>query len=118
MARILVIDDEPQIRRMIHRALASLHHSVFEAQDGEEGLEVLERERPAVVITDILMPNREGIETITAIRRTSAAVKIIAISGGTFYLSAAKKLGADAVLSKPFRAEDLIDTVDRLLASL
>lgn len=122
MALILVIDDEPKTRQMVRRVVMSANHVVIEAEDGEAGLRRLQSEQPALVVTDILMPNKEGIETITDIRRISPTTKIIAMSGagptqGMLYLDAAEKLGADAVLPKPFRATELLDAVDRLLAS-
>lgn len=122
MALILVIDDAATVRHLVRRILADATHSVIEAQDGEVGLALFEKQRPAIVITDLFMPNREGIETIQHIRRLSPAAKIVAMStsgsaGGEFYLGAARKLGADAVLAKPFEPAQLLETVDRLLAN-
>lgn len=122
MALILVIDDAATVRQLMRRILADAMHSVIEAQDGEVGLALFEKHRPAIVITDLVMPNREGIETIQQIRRLSPAAKIIAMSTsgtatGEFYLGAARKLGADAVLAKPFEPAQLLESVDRLLAS-
>ncbi len=121
MALILVIDDAATVRHLVSRVLTGAMHSVIEAPDGEVGLKLFEKHRPAVVITDLFMPNREGIETIQQIRRLSPAAKIIAMSssnsgGGEFYLGAAQKLGADAVLAKPFEPACLLGTINRLLA--
>ncbi len=122
MALILVIDDAATVRLLMRRILTGAMHSVIEAQDGDVGLGLFEKHRPAVVITDLFMPNREGIETIQQIRRLNPAAKIIAMStsnigSGQFYLGAARKLGADAVLAKPFEPVQLLETVERLLAS-
>ncbi len=120
MASVLVIDDESTIRALVRRILSSARYSVTEAADGRDGLEYLAAERPAVVITDIFMPNMEGLETIREIRRRSPDTKILAISGSDFspkYLGTAQLFGADAVLRKPFRAAELLETVNRLAAS-
>jgi DNA-binding response OmpR family regulator len=121
MALVLVIDDEPQMRRMIRRILSAAEHDAIEASNGREGLAMFQKYRPDIVVTDILMPEKEGIETILEIRRATAATGIIAISGGgvsdnLMFLDIAKKFGADAVLAKPFRAQELIDAVAGLLA--
>ena len=121
MALILVIDDAAAMRELVRRMLVRAEHTVIEAEDGEIGVSVFRDKRPALVITDLLMPNKEGIETIQDIRRISSATPIIAMSGstatnGNLYLGAAKKLGADAVLSKPFKPDELLRVVDRLLS--
>ena len=118
--KILVIDDERSVRRMVAKMLAADGHEVIAAADGVEGLAVFRRERPAVVVTDIIMPNQEGMETIMALRHEDPRVRIIAMSGsGTpdgelNYLRMAKLLGADASLEKPFRAEELRAVVRQL----
>lgn len=120
MATILLIDDDPQVRRTLARML-SRSHLLIEAADGFEGVRLFTQHRPDLVITDILMPNKEGIETIMELRRLSPGVKILAISGGgyrvkTDFLSMAEELGADATLQKPIELADLLAAVDRLLA--
>jgi CheY-like chemotaxis protein len=122
MAKILVIDDDAAIRRMLVRILTTAGHSVMEAPDGREGIELLHASQTKVVITDIIMPRQEGIETILEIRREAPAVRIIAMSGssqnsGMSYLDFAAKLGAHAVLAKPFRASALLDAVAEVLSS-
>jgi CheY-like chemotaxis protein len=121
MALILVIDDEPKVRQMIQRILALAGHSVIEADEGAAALRQLRDNTPAVVLTDILMPGTEGIETIFEIRRAAPDTKIIAMSGGgragNFdFLKMAERAGADAVLAKPFRAAELVAMVERLLS--
>lgn len=122
MALILVIDDEPGVRQTVHRILILAGHSVVEAEDGAAALSQMRSEAPAVVLTDILMPGTEGIETIFKIRRALPETRIIAMSGGgqagNFdFLKLAERAGADAVLAKPFRAVELTEAVDRLLTA-
>lgn len=122
MALVLVIDDNAQMRRLARRILSSAGHSVLEAEDGERGMVLLCKERPSLVITDLVMPNKEGLETIREIREISPELKVIAMSGGDLgsggklYLHLAEQLGADAILAKPFRASELLNTVTRTLA--
>jgi CheY-like chemotaxis protein len=118
MAKILIIDDDPQIRRLIVEILANAGHEVFDVQDGEEGLRLVQIHPPALVITDILMPQPDGLEVIRELRRGAPSIPTIAISGGhAIYLRMAKRLGASATLAKPFRPMDLLGAVDALLAS-
>lgn len=120
MALILVIDDSSAVRRFVGMALEAVGHTVIDAGDGQAGLALFHRQHPDLVITDMLMPVMEGIETIQEIRRLSRDTKIIAMSGSAggserLYLGAAQKLGADATLSKPFKPIDLERTVTSLL---
>jgi DNA-binding NtrC family response regulator len=121
MAKILVIDDDPGFRKMINLTLTRAQHQVIEAQDGNEGLLRFKTDRPDLVISDIVMPEKDGIATILEIKTISPAMPIIAMSGGGTnigmqYLGAAGKLGADSILPKPFRPADLLDLVNRMLA--
>jgi DNA-binding response OmpR family regulator len=120
MARILVIDDDPAICRLITRTLAGSGHDVIEAHDGEEGLNLFRAQPPDLVVTDILMPKQEGIMTIIEMRREAPSLAIIAMSGsgqfnGMNYLDYARKLGAGAMLPKPFRPAELKALVDKML---
>jgi CheY-like chemotaxis protein len=116
MALILVIDDTATMRQLVRRMLERAAHSVVEAEDGEAGLSVIERQGPDLVITDLIMPKMEGIETIQRIKRSRPGTKIIAMSGSDERnLNAARKLGADAAIAKPFGTAALLDTIDRLL---
>jgi CheY-like chemotaxis protein len=122
MAVVVVIDDHGEIRKAIGRQLASAGHEVFEGADGIKGVALCRAHKPALVVCDIFMPGMEGIETIRTIRREHPTIKIIAMSGSdpyqrTHYLKAAQELGADAVLAKPWRATELLGTVDRLLGA-
>ncbi len=118
MAKILVIDDEPQVRRAICQMLVRGGHEVLEATDGVDGLAVARAERPDAVITDIMMPNKEGIETIRDLRRDDPDLPILVISGNSgsaLYLQMATLLGAHAALQKPFRSAELLAAIDQLL---
>ncbi len=121
MARILIIDDEPNLRSMLRRMLHQAGHQVSEAGNGAEGIDSYERDPPDLVITDIIMPIKEGIETIIALHRADPDLPIIAISGGgrsggKDFLSSAEKLGARHTLSKPFRGEQLLGAVSESLS--
>jgi CheY-like chemotaxis protein len=107
MSRILIIDDEASVRTMLRRVLEEAGHTVFEAPDGREGLNLSRKERTDVVVTDLYMPDTDGIEVIRALRKGSTHPKIICMSGGgqaeVFdWGTAAMSLGADSVLMKPF----------------
>jgi CheY-like chemotaxis protein len=117
MANILIIDDDQQMRRLLTRILKGGGHAVREAENGRSGIELFRQLRPALVITDIVMPDMEGIETILALRQGNPELPIIAISGGSdpLYLTAAGKLGATATLRKPFSSDELIALVEGML---
>jgi DNA-binding response OmpR family regulator len=119
MADILVIEDEPALRRLVLRILREAGHTVHEAGDGSEGIAVFHRVRPALVITDIVMPDMEGIEVIRQLRKEAPTVPILAVSGSgqAVYLGAATGLGATESLAKPFRRDDLLIVVGRLLGT-
>ena len=120
MARILVIDDDVQVRGAVRRILERAGHTVEDVGNGDAGLQA-HRERPAeLIITDIFMPERDGIETVRQLRRESPQVKIIVISGGdrtqTMDLRKdAELLGAARSLRKPFELSELVQAVGELL---
>lgn len=120
MLRVLVIDDDDAVRLTIRNCLLSAGHEVADAPNGERGLAAFEASSFDVVILDILMPEKEGIETIREMRRRSAKIPIIAISGGgrtktLDFLAAAKALGATATLQKPFSRDALLAEVGAAL---
>jgi len=120
MAKILVIDDEPSILLMIKKMLEKEGHEVDLALNGREGMELFENIKPALVITDIIMPEKEGLETILELRKKNPGLKIIAISGGgrispEGYLPGAKLLGANMVFQKPLVPKEFIAAVALLL---
>ena len=122
MARILLADDDPLVRETLRHALESSGHDVVEASNGTKALAAFEAHVIDLVITDIVMPETEGIETIIELRRRRPDLKIIAISGGSGvndvdYLGLARKFGAREVLSKPFRKSQILAAVDGALAS-
>lgn len=117
---ILIIDDEPMIRHLASRILDRAGYRALSAANGIQGVACFRRERPALVITDLIMPEREGIETIRHIRREGGDTPIIAISGGTLtgtadFLAMARELGATAILRKPFEPIELLLLVERCL---
>ena len=121
MAKILVIEDDKTVRRVIRRILETKGYSVSEAGDGKEGINRFLEDPADLVLTDIVMPTKEGLETIRELKETSPDVKIIAMSGGGRnnpydYLNLAKKFGAARVFEKPFEWDDLIDAISELLA--
>jgi len=119
MAHLLVIDDDTAVRQTVRRMLLDAGHSVLEAENGAVGLAQLAQNNVDLVLTDIFMPGTEGVETIQEIRRLRPQMKVIAMSGSysrDAYLSAASKLGAQAVLKKPFRTAELRSTVDKVLS--
>lgn len=120
MARIVIIDDEEPIREMLSRYLSGKGFDVETACNGEEGLRFFHKYRIDLVITDIIMPDKEGLETIIEIKSSWPDVKIIAISGGGInapseYLKTAETLGAAAVLAKPFSVTELLGVVRKVL---
>ena len=119
MADILIIDDDRHMRRLLTRILTGAGHTVREAENGRDGIAEFQRRHAALVISDIVMPDVEGIETILALRREQADIPIIAISGGSdpLYLRAASGLGATASLEKPFHPDQLLALVDGLLGA-
>ena len=121
MAKILLIEDEAVLRGLLVKLLNTLSHEVVEAGDGEEGLIKLKAEAFDLVLTDLIMPDKEGLETIQEIRKIRPDLKIIAMSGGgrgsgLDYLVLARQLGADQVLAKPFSHQDLNAAIVALLA--
>lgn len=122
MATILVIDDDELVRTTIQFALEEEGHQVFLARDGREGVRMFSQQPVDLVITDILMPEQEGIETIQMLIRERPEVRVIAISGGgqrggADYLRMAKDFGATDVLAKPFSLNELSNVVSRCLTS-
>ena len=122
MARILIIDDESSVRKVLRHMLERDGHEVVEAPDGHMGLR-LYREHPTdLIVTDILMPEKEGIETILELRKTSPGVRILAISGGgrmSKYdlLETAEKFGVAKTLAKPFERQEFLAAVQEMLAT-
>jgi DNA-binding NtrC family response regulator len=121
MARILVIEDDENIREMFSELLARAGHEVVPMENGKDAAKRRAEVAADLVITDILMPERDGLETIGDLRRCAPEVKIIAISGGSkigpgLYLDAAETLGAHRAFAKPVDVAELLAAVRELLA--
>ena len=122
MPRILVVDDEPDICDLLREILSLAGHDVLVAPDGDSAIALLRKQPVDVMLTDIFMPGKEGIETIMELRRDFPTVKIVAMSGGGrtgdfHYLRDAVQLGAVRTIFKPFGEEDVLRVVREALAS-
>jgi DNA-binding response OmpR family regulator len=119
--RILVVDDDAAVRDSIAMVLDGAGFQVDQADHGASGMRLLRANEPELVITDILMPHKEGIETIREIRAVLPQTPIIAISGSAEpradYLKMAQSFGASAILAKPFDPVVLLELVNRLLSA-
>jgi len=121
MARILLVDDEAPVRRTLRLMLERAGHEVFEAEDGADARRKLPECRPDLLVLDMLMPNKEGVETRMDLRQSGDPTPILAMSGGgrvgnLAFLDAALILGARRTLKKPVRAEELRCAVAACLA--
>jgi two-component system, chemotaxis family, chemotaxis protein CheY len=118
MALILIIDDDPDTREVMKSTLEGAGHEVILASDGRAGVKLYRDRRTDLVITDLFMPNQEGLETIKQMRIEFPDSRIIAMSGrptsGTM-LAVAQRLGANAALQKPFLPEELLKLVEQTL---
>lgn len=120
---VLIVEDDLELLRTLARRFHLAGSRVTVARDGNEALARFDQSMPAIVVTDILMPGREGIETIMAMNERSPGVKILAISGGGLLgaagvLDLARRLGADTVLAKPFRSDQVLDVARKLIGEL
>jgi len=122
MARILIIDDNPEVLSAVHRVLSGAGHNVSDAPGSAEGIR-MHRENPFdLIVTDIFMPEKEGISTIIDLRREYPRLRIIAMSGGGDFepygiLDIAHRVGADRTIPKPFSRIELLEAVNAVLAS-
>jgi two-component system chemotaxis response regulator CheY len=122
MRRILVIDDDAGVRETIRQTLDGHPYEVISAENGERGLSVCRSTPPDLVITDIVMPTMEGLQTIRELRRQRPALPIIAISAGSRggrhdFLEIARQLGAWETLGKPFDPDELVARIESCLAA-
>lgn len=117
-SRILVVDDDAVVRKVLCEMLKTNGYEVAEAANGKQALDNSQKARFDLVITDLVMPEIEGIETIKTLRREQPELKIVAMSGafGGEYLTIAGLLGAHATLQKPLRLEVVLNTVRQTLA--
>ena len=117
---ILLVDDDEQFRAMLSEALTGEGFQVREASDGRQGIKLYVEQPTDIVITDLVMPEKEGLEMIVEIRKLHSEVKIIAMSGGgrgspQNYLKMAKAFGAQLVLAKPFSHCEILDAISQVL---
>jgi DNA-binding NtrC family response regulator len=122
MPKILIIEDDDSFRNVLVQMLAKAGYEVRQAGDGNQALEVCAQFGPDLVLTDIIMPDKEGLETIQELLEIKPGLRIIAMSGGgkfgpNSYLPLAVKLGARATLQKPFMREELLNTIASVLAN-
>jgi len=117
---IILIEDVDNIRGNLKKALEYEGHEVFDAPDGKDGVRLYRERYADLVITDILIPKKDGVEIIIELRRDFPDIKILAITGGgrigsEYYLGMAKLLGAQDTLGKPFKQKDFVKSVRKLL---
>lgn len=119
MPTVLLIDDDELVRGMLTRALSEARYTVIEAADGHQGVNLARSTSVDIVVTDLVMPVQEGVETILTLRRERPRLPIIAMSGGVnnsqLYLDIAAKIGAKRILPKPFTPKELIRLIEQVL---
>jgi len=120
--KILLIDDDPNILKALSALLGIQGYEVKSAASGSAGTKIAASFQPDVVVTDILMDDGDGLETMMTLRQSDPNVKIVAISGGgrvvkQDFLVVAKEIGADLTISKPFRSSQLVEEISQLLAA-
>jgi CheY-like chemotaxis protein len=120
MAGILIVEDDKELREMLKISLTRRKHSVYETENGREAITHFKPSSTDLVVTDLIMPEEDGLKVIIKLRELKPSIKIIAISGGgkagpSSYLNLAMALGADAVFTKPFSTNELITKIEELL---
>lgn len=119
MATVLLIDDDEMLRTVLAIAIDAAGHVVLQAEDGQKGMELVRTRSIDIVITDLIMPVQEGVETIMVLRRERPRLPVIAISGGAsnskLYLDIAGKIGAKRMLGKPFAPRQLVALIEEIL---
>jgi len=121
MARILVVDDDPMITMFLRSVFENAGYSVTEASDGKVATKLYREEPSDLIILDLVMPEKEGIETIMELRRDFPDVKIIAITGGLkgqseVLLTAAKDLGASHTFKKPLNSTEILEAAEKIIS--
>ncbi|MDT7042227.1 response regulator [Candidatus Nitronereus thalassa] len=121
MESLLIIDDDEQIRLLLKELLLNEGYTVFEAEDGDKGMSLCRMQEIQLVIIDVFMPKKDGLETIRELHDAFPSIKTLAMSGGYFadsidVLHMAKKFGATQVLEKPFALEKFLETVKDILS--
>ncbi len=114
---LLIIDDQPIVRKLVIKAVSSLDYEVFEAENGIQGLETYKKNPTDVVLLDMFMPEKDGLETLRELRKLNPKVRVVAMSGGGLHgilciLKTAMLMGAHKTLFKPFTREQLIAVLE------
>jgi CheY-like chemotaxis protein len=122
MAIILIVDDDPTVRLIAGEMLRCDDHAIVEVEDGDQALKVVGSMPVDLVVLDMLMPNKDGLETIIELRKQKPGIRILAISSGGrmepgYLLRTAMAFGADECLEKPLRLDNFVQVVDRLLTT-
>lgn len=122
MAHVLVMDDEEELRRVLVRALERVGHTTVEAENGADGLREIKAHPVDLIVTDLVMPEMDGLEFMRELGRLRPGTRVIAISGGGIWdkgslLAVAGMLGAVKTLSKPFELDAFLKLVDEVLAA-
>jgi CheY-like chemotaxis protein len=122
MAGVLIVEDDKELREMISLSLTRRKYTVLEAINGKEAITHFKPSITDLVVTDLIMPEEDGLKVIMKLKEIKPALRVIAISGGGkagpgSYLNLAKALGADAIYSKPFSINDLISKIEELLTA-
>jgi CheY-like chemotaxis protein len=120
MPGVLIVEDDKELREMLKMSLLRRNYTVLEAENGKAAITHFKPLLTDIVITDLIMPEEDGLKVVIKLRELKPSIKIIAISGGGkvgpgSYLNLAKALGADAIYSKPFSISELIEKIEQLL---
>ena len=123
MARVLIVEDDANLRLILQNVVDQAGHTTYVATDGQDALNQVQQEPPDIVVTDIIMPEKEGIELILSLRKEFPEIRIIAISGGgqlgaDHYLDMAREFGADITIGKPFDKQCFMDAITELLSPM
>lgn len=121
MAKILIVEDDHQLREMLTQFLEAENYEVINSNNGEEAIRILKKTKIDLIITDIIMPEKDGVSLIRDLRKNYPDLKIIAVSGGSRHidpqnpLKIVEKLGAHLTLAKPFKLSELLEAVQELI---
>jgi CheY-like chemotaxis protein len=120
MPGVLIVEDDKELREMLKMMLLRKNYTVLEAENGKAAITHFKPTLTDIVVTDLIMPEEDGLKVVIKLRELKPSIKIIAISGGGkvgpgSYLNLAKALGADAIYSKPFSLNDLVSKIEQLL---
>ncbi len=120
MARILIIEDDPDMRQLLAEVVIAAGHEVYLASNGAEGLQLVQEKSLDLLVTDMVMPEKDGLDVLLELHSRKPRLKTIAISGTPpqwTVLESARELGAGKTLTKPFTPKELIHLIDSVLAA-